>query len=349
MSRRRVPFSLAVVGLLGACSTDPEPVAGDTSIGASANGDAADDGAPTTTGGGVTGTTAPDDGAADSTTDGGDDTPAVPPVSLDLGSIPDAPMNEELGCQGIDFLFVVDNSGSMSIQQTQLLNSFPGFITGIENSLENVDSYHVGVITSDNYSGNEPGCNTLGDLVTQTAGFNSSDAVCGPFSSGLRFATDEDDLQTVFPCMAHVGASGSPIEQPVSGTIAALDPAKAAPGGCNEGFLREDAILVVVLVTDDPPYDFDMDDAHPSTDTTGWYDAVVAAKGGDVESIVVIGFVPWMNTSCNGAESPNLIGFVEEFGEQGVLASVCDPDYGPVFSSTIETIQTTCDNFVPQG
>lgn len=76
----------------------------------------------------------------------------------------------------------------MSAQQ---LASFPGFITGIENSLENVDSYHVGVITSDNDSGNEPGCKSLGDLVTQTSGFNSSNMVCGPLSSGLRFATDE--------------------------------------------------------------------------------------------------------------------------------------------------------------
>lgn len=42
-------------------------------------------------------------------------------------------------------------------------------------------------------------------------------------------------------------------------------------------------------------------------------------------------------------------GFIDEFGEQGVLASVCEADYGPVFASTIETIETTCDNFVPQG
>lgn len=301
------------------------------------------------------GTGVVDDGVVDggATTTGtppaDDDAPSIPPIIFDVGDIPDVPMFEDFGCQGIDFLFVVDNSGSMSAQQAQLLNSFPGFITGIEDSLENVDSYHVGVITSDAYSGNEPGCNTIGDLVTQTAGFNSSQDVCGPFTSGERYATDEDDLQSVFPCMAQVGASGSPIEQPVTATIAALDPTKAAPGACNEGFLRDDAILVVVIVTDDPPFTFDMDDAHPNQDTTGWYDAVIAAKGDDVESIVVIGFVPWMDTSCNGAESPNLIGFINEFGPQGVLASVCQPDYGPDFASTIETIQTTCDNFVPQG
>lgn len=288
--------------------------------------------------------------SADTTTSGeeGEDGPL--PIDFDLGIIPDAGVVEEFGCQGIDFLFVIDNSGSMTVQQGQLLNSFPGFIDAIQTSLDNVDSYHVGVITSDNYAGNEPGCTTIGDLVTQTAGSQSSNSVCTPFSSGLRFATDEDDLQTAFPCMAQVGTTGSPIEQPVTATVAALDPAKAEPGGCNEGFIRDDAILVVVIVTDDPPFDFDMDDAHPNTDTSGWYDAVIAAKGGEVESIVMIGFVPTpSNLSCTFSDSPNLVGFIEQFGEQGVLASVCEPDYGPIFASTIETIETTCDNFVPQG
>ncbi len=272
------------------------------------------------------------------------------PLVLDVGGPAGEADGESKGCRAIDFLFVVDNSGSMAAQQERLLNSFPGFISGIENSLDMVDSYHVGVITSDAYAGNEPGCTALGDLVTQKADFQSSE-VCGPFAAGGRFATDQDDLPAVFPCMARVGVNGSAYEQPVTATIAALDPAKAAPGGCNEGFLRDDAILVVVIVTDDPPSIIDVDDAHPDTNTSGWYDAVVAAKGGDVESIVVIGFIPWMNVACNtqNAESPNLIEFVDAFGQQGVVASVCDENYGPVFESTIATIQTTCENFEPEG
>lgn len=132
--------------------------------------------------------------------------------------------------------------------------------------------------------------------------------------------------------------------------MAALDPSNAEPGACNEGFIREDAILVVVIVTDDLPFDFDLDDAHPDTDTSGWFDAVVAAKGGDVESVVMIGFVPLdAAATCTFGTSPNLIGFVEEFGEQGVLASICEPDYAPIFASSIETIESTCDNFIPQG
>lgn len=289
-------------------------------------------------------------GSTSTTEPPGNDESGPPPIGFDLGVLPDIGEIEESGCQGIDFLFVIDNSGSMTQQQTQLLASFSGFIEAIQTSLENVDSYHVGVVTSDNYSGNAPGCNTIGDLVTQTAGNGSSNAVCGPFASGQRFATDEDDLQAVFPCIAQVGTTGSPIEQPVTATVAALDPLNAAAGACNEGFIREDAILVVVIVTDDPPFDSDFDDAHPDTDTSGWFDAVVAAKGGDVESVVMIGFVPLdAAATCTFGTSPNLINFIEEFGEQGVLASICEPDYAPIFASSIETIESTCDNFIPQG
>jgi hypothetical protein len=310
--------------------------------GPSPTSDTSDDSTPVTGGadatsagtGGTSGSTAAVDGTGEA-------------IKFDLGLLPDAPMLE-MGCSKVDFLFVIDNSGSMSAQQTQLLASFQGFIDAIQASLQDsVDSYHVGVITSDAYSSNAPGCNVLGGLVTQTqAGGN-----CAPFAEGGRYATDMDDLSAKFPCMANVGAFGSGTELPVTATIAAFDPAMSQPGACNEGFLRDDAILVLVVLTDDPPYDGTMDDAHPMAMTAGWHDAIVAAKNGDPEAMVVIGFVPWTDVTCVvfNIESPNLIDFVQSFGEQGVIASICEPDFGPVFAQTVETIVTTCENFDPPG
>lgn len=320
----------------GAPATTNEPPGGDTNPqppGGTTQADSATS---------VIGTT---QGGADTDTGGDDDPTASPPI-FDLGTTPDAP-KFDMGCRKVDFLFAIDNSGSMSAQQTQLLASFDGFITAIQDALdETVDSYHVGVITSDAYSSNAPGCTSLGNLVTRSQGGGN----CEPFAEGNRFATEADDLLEKFPCMASVGATGSPIEQPVTGSIAALDPAVAGPGQCNEGFLRDDAILVLVIVTDDPPYDFDMDDAHLATDTTDWHQSIIDAKNGDPEALVVIGFVPWGDLSCIfGGESPNLISFIESFGEQGVMASICEPDFSPVFAQTVETIVTTCENFDPQG
>ncbi|MEM9459287.1 MAG: vWA domain-containing protein [Myxococcota bacterium] len=254
----------------------------------------------------------------------------------------------EPGCGGIDFLFVVDNSGSMAARQDQLLASFPGFISAIGASLEGLtDNYHVGVITTDDYEFNEMGCQSLGDLVTQTGGDDSLGQVCTPFVEGNRFATEMDDLSAAFPCMAQVGTGGAFVERPITGAIAALDPANNQGGGCNAGFLRDNSILVLVVVTDDAPFIVDQDDAHPDADTSGWYDAILAAKNDDPEAVVVIGFVPWDDTSCvfMGLESPNMIDFVQSFGEQGVLGSICDADYGSTFAEAIATIVTTCEDF----
>ena len=343
---------MGAVALAVGCGSDTPSGTGDTT-------NAADTGTPPTSDDGdddgdgdgpvtMSGADATDPTTAEPTSAADESTSVEPPVQWDLGGIPDSPIGFNSGCHAIDFLFVIDNSGSMSAQQQQLLNSFNGFITAIQSSLEQVDSYHVGVITSDNYTGNEPGCTTIGDLVTQTSGFQSSNQVCGPFEEEGRFLTEDDDLTAEFPCIAQVGTSGSPIEQPVTALIAALSDAKAEPGACNEGFLRNDAILVVVIVTDDPPFPSDVDDAHPTTDTSGWYDAVMAAKNNNETAVLVIGFIPWMNVICNGgSESPNLIGFIDSFGEHGVKVSVCEPDYAPIFASTIDAIEGTCENFAP--
>jgi hypothetical protein len=287
------------------------------------------------------------------TTAAPDDTgPAATGPIFDVG-LPDA--GEVEGCKNADFLFVIDNSGSMSAQQQRLLDSFPGFISAIQSSLVDVESYHVGVMTSDAYFNNEAPCGVLGGLVTQTV-----NGPCGPFVEGNRFITEQDDLATAFQCIAQVGINGSGIEQPVSALVAGVQPPLTSAGGCNDGFLRDDAILVVVIVTDDPPYSGTNDDALPLLpDISVWHDPVLAAKANDPEAVVVIGFVPWDDLSCVcpwccpgegcNAPSPNLIAFVESFGEQGVLASVCEPDYSPIFAATIDTIDATCAGFDPPG
>lgn len=42
-------------------------------------------------------------------------------------------------------------------------------------------------------------------------------------------------------------------------------------------------------------------------------------------------------------------GFIDSFGDQGVKASICEPNVAPVFAQTVETIMTTCEGFDPPG
>jgi hypothetical protein len=277
-----------------------------------------------------------------------------PPVYFDLGILPDSPMAEG-PCGKVDFLFIIDNSGSMSEEQGALVGSFPGFIAAIQSTLDSVEEYNVGVITTDAYSHNTavPGCAVLGGLVTRTGGFSSSNMVCGPYDAGDNFMTQEDDLDVAFACAAQVGIDGSGLEVPMQAMIVATNPdhALAQPGGCNEGFIREDALLVLVIITDenDGPTD---PEGSPSPGTAmDWYDAVVAAKDDIPENIVVVSLVNSAGGPCPPPSSVydgvHIVEFTQMFGKNGLVGGICELDYSPVFTEAVGIIDTACDNFMP--
>ncbi len=157
---------------------------------------------------------------------------------------------EEDRCDMVDFLFVIDNSGSMDEEQANLVASFPGFIDGIQSAIATVESVHVGVITTDPYKGNPPACQQLGSLVTATIGQgdNASLSVCGPYAEGYNFMTGADDLEQTFPCAAAVGTNSWTNEQPLQALMSSLDGFAQSPGQCNAGFGRDEAMLIVTIV-----------------------------------------------------------------------------------------------------
>ncbi len=67
----------------------------------------------------------------------GDDVDA--PIEFDVAGIPDAPGIAD-GCNAVDFLFVIDSSGSMFDKQVNLVANFPTFSAQIQETLENVTS-----------------------------------------------------------------------------------------------------------------------------------------------------------------------------------------------------------------
>lgn len=112
--------------------------------------------------------------------------------------------------------------------------------------------------------------------------------------------------------------------------------------------MRDDAILVVTFITDEE-----------DTDSTGnaaeWFQRVVDAKGGDVESIVMLGLFGDYDLPqpiCEGSlaeDAPKLVEFMGSFGERGLRGSVCAEDYAPFFTEAIDLIDQTCSEFVPEG
>lgn len=287
------------------------------------------------------------DGGDDGADDGGDDDDA----KFDLGATPDGgeiPLPEP-GCHKIDFLFVVDNSQSMEDDQDNLVANFPSLIAGIESSLEEVDDYHVGVVATDGYAFNPPGCNVLGGLVTQTGGTASSNAVCGPYAEGNNYMTEVDDLTQSFSCAAKIGVGGWPLEAPMNALEATVRGDNAGPGQCNEGFIRPDALLVAVIITDEWDGPGDPELITSSGTPQSWYDTVIAAKQFP-ENAAVVSLVNYEGGPCPPAEpgfdGQQIVAFTELFGGNGFVGGVC-ADYGPVFEQAVGLIDDACKNFQP--
>lgn len=319
--------------------------------------------------------TAGDGGGSDSGSGSAGETSASAGEGVERLDLPPATDTESLdpdadrGCQKVDLLFVVDSSGSMADEQINLVNAFPGFIEAMRTTLADTDGYHIGVVTTDAYPFDTT-CAPLnfGNLVVQTGGESSSNATCSPFSSGGRFMTEADDLDTKFACAARVGTSGDGDERPMQALLAALTPPIAGDGGCNEGFLRDDALLVVVIITDE-------EDDHetpasacaqlPQQGSNGepqeWYDSLVAVKGGVESNIVVLSLVGPDEQSgrvcpaldkCGGGiigaeQATRILEFTRKF-TYGFIGPVCE-DYGLVFAESIGVIESACEGFMPIG
>jgi hypothetical protein len=273
--------------------------------------------------------------------------------------------DNETECKKVDLLFVIDGSGSMDDEQDNLLLAFPQFIGTMQTELDQAEGYNVGVIRTD---GNDISCvaGREGVLVTRNYAAGSSNDTCTPYASGMRFMTQDDDLQSKFNCAARIGIGGDGDERPVESLIAALRPPNTDAGDCNEGFLRDDALLVVVIITDeedDHETDVEACSMMPSLGSAGdppdWFDAIVAAKGGIETNVVLLSLVgvtegipcPALD-KCNGGElgaepAPRLVEFTTMF-THGHVGRVCGA-YDPFFEVAVNDIKAACEEFVPPG
>jgi hypothetical protein len=314
-------------------------------------------------------------------------------LRFDVGSelvLPD-PREHREGCSKADFLFVIDNSNSMGDEQQHLIESFPGFIQAIEDQTAIID-YQILVVDTDGFAASEPlspvgqyscadwcpcvpyqSCSGASCMppgaescdVDPGAGKTRNEALidCGFARPGQRYMTSSQaDLPNTFACVARVGISGCGHERPMHAMVQAVGPLSAS-GQCNQGFLRDDAILVVTVITDEAEDGSYGGDLNSPGDPTSWKQALVQAKGGDERAAVVLALVgdsdlpspvctqkdPSSATGVAGAEpAPSLREFADSF-EFGNWSSVCAASYVPFFETAIGVIEDACDVFIPPG
>ncbi|MBM4281472.1 MAG: choice-of-anchor D domain-containing protein [Deltaproteobacteria bacterium] len=158
---------------------------------------------------------------------------------------------DQAGQATVDVLFVVDDSGSMSDDQAQLAGNFPQFFTA--SNVDDAD-YHIAVTTT----------LTVGSGCIPTPGSPScpDDDMSGYYTScsNDRFLTrSSSDPQGQFACNVRVSDNRNPdrsaSDSGEGGLRAAynfLSAPKIDDPAINGGFLRDNAKLHVIIVTDEP-------------------------------------------------------------------------------------------------
>lgn len=135
--------------------------------------------------------------------------------------------------QKIDILWVIDNSGSMATSQAQLAASFPAFI---QNFSARKYDFQMGITTTDAYRGR----------------FNALEVwkkdLRPSVDSELFLTPDTLDLHDKFVQMAQVGINGNGDER----AFQSLEDTLNNPN--NLGFLREDAYLAVIILSDEDDF-----------------------------------------------------------------------------------------------
>lgn len=309
------------------------------------------------------------DGTASSEEDDGSQTQRLDVMMGAAETMSQAEGGETEGCEKVDFVFVVDSSPSMEDEQDNLITSFPGFISSIEQALA-ISDFNLMVVDAGALPGSD--CEGVLGAGRLTDGQGTD---CG-VTSGARYATSsQEDLTDVFTCMASRGIEGAMNEETMDALLASVGPL-AESGACNEGFLRDDAILVVTIITDeeDDPADrmgmggFGMpmgeecvavdNDANSTGSPQSWVDALVAAKDGNETNLVVLGLIgdcdlggcpafSFAGNTLTGAEpAPRIREFVTSF-TYGTTGPVCAEDYAPFFDDAVSVIQGACDGFTP--
>ena len=177
-----------------------------------------------------------------------------------------------------DVLFVVDDSCSMEDEQEELADNFDNFIQEFEGT--NLD-FHIGV--------------TRGDLSMS----ESEWGVLEQLPDGSRWIdADTADPVSSFNEIANVGAGGSgECEMGLQASFSALT-YQSNPGAPNDGFYRADAMLTLVILSDE-------------IDHGGAWSPL-----GGCEGILPVEYIPWWLCSLKGYANQDKLIFTAIVGDR---------------------------------
>ncbi|MEQ1564003.1 MAG: hypothetical protein ABMA64_00070 [Myxococcota bacterium] len=213
----------------------------------------------------------------------------------------------------VDILWVIDDSASMTEEQNVLVNGFASFASEVDTS---GTDFHLGVITTS---------------------FDYADPARASLRGDPPFLTPADDYQALFPERALVGIGGEDKEKGLEAAVWALQPTLNLPGAPNDGFVRKDAQLLTVFVSDEedcsdegalegqpPEACYQQMDELPPVD--GFVDALRDLKPGDRGAVQVAAIVGTSRSTCPDVYTGNR--YVQAAGlTGGLVGDICQSDW----------------------
>ncbi|MBX3227660.1 MAG: hypothetical protein KIT84_14995 [Labilithrix sp.] len=322
MLRRLLPLGLfgAIVAL--ACGSEPGSTFPDGTSSSSSGGQFPPDG------GGIIG--------------GGDTKDGPPPAT-------------PVECKKMDIIFVIDNSVSMKQEQDALITSIPGFIKLIEEYKTAADElldYRIGILSTD-VSADQ-------GRMRKSRGADPDTQSCNPLDNDKPWLERTDGTESlpvsdVFACRARLGTTGSPVELPLESTRLALyeritDQSNVLKSQ-NEPFLRKDALLAIVVITDEDEGGGDNDQTlKPAPLNTpefyaGKFDDVKEGYRARWATAVIAGEEQCTSALGSADKAVRLKKLVEANATNGVFDSICKDDFSGSLKRAFDVFSNACKAF----
>ncbi len=222
----------------------------------------------------------------------------------------------------VDVLWVVDDSVSMAAEQEKLADGFTAFAASLDDSL--ID-YQLGVITTD---------------------MDADNPDAGVLLGAPPVLSPDPDTVPLFQERVQVGIEGSGKEKGIAAAVAAVT--EPLVSTTNAGFLRDDATLLLVFVSDeddcsdagaldDEPADACYTQGERLVPVDELHDQLLAAKG-DGGMVLAAGILGTADGACTESW-PGLRyeALIDATG--GVLGDVCSADYAGLLDELGLTVQ----------
>ncbi|WP_164013851.1 choice-of-anchor D domain-containing protein [Pyxidicoccus trucidator] len=221
----------------------------------------------------------------------------------------------------VDVLFVVDNSGSMMEEQKLLGANFRAL--SVQAASWGLD-YHIAVTTT----GLDPSPGGWSECPGGAAGGENGRLFPPDHSSPRIITPATPKAEAVFATNTNLGVCHwneqglDAMYRALSAPLASSedDPSTPLPRDGNAGFLREDATLAVIFISDEEDFS--------SSPVRFYEDFLLGLKGGDRSKFSVSAIVAPLDLgTCPTASSPGsrYIQLAEATG--GIVESICTPDW----------------------